>query len=131
MLIPDGYGTLFPYMIVSDASGFINFLVSAFGAVEIHRTVGQQGRIANAQIRIGTTQFMVGEASGDYPPRPGSYYLFVADADATMARAMQCGARLEMAVSDKPYGDRQGGVIDPHGNVWWVSQRLVSGPYQD
>jgi PhnB protein len=41
--------------LVSDAPGFIDFLMSAFGAVEIDRTVGQQGRIANAQMRIGTT----------------------------------------------------------------------------
>lgn len=37
--------------------------------------------------------------------------------------------RLEMEVADMPYGDRQGGIRDPHGNVWWVSQRLVHGPY--
>ncbi|MBA3936610.1 MAG: VOC family protein [Planctomycetes bacterium] len=131
MLIPDGYGTLFPYMIVANAATFIDFLIAAFGAVEIHRTHGEHGRIVNSQISIGTTQFMVSDASEAYPPRPGSYYLFVANADATMARALHCGARLEMEVSDKPYGDRQGGVIDPHGNVWWVSQRLVSGPYRD
>jgi len=29
---------------------------------------------------------------------------------------------LEMAGSDMPYGDRQGGARDPHGNIWWISQ---------
>jgi PhnB protein len=28
-----------------------------------------------------------------------------------------------------PYNDRQGGVADPSGNIWWLSQRLVPGPY--
>ncbi len=27
------------------------------------------------------------------------------------------------------YGDRQGGVRDAWGNIWWISQRLVDGPY--
>lgn len=34
-----------------------------------------------------------------------------------------------MAVADRPYGDRQGGVRDAHGHLWWISQRLVDGPY--
>ena len=29
-----------------------------------------------------------------------------------------------------PYGDRQGGVRDAHGNLWWISQRLVEEPYR-
>ena len=49
--------------------------------------------------------------------------------DGKIASALACGGKLEMPVCDKPYGDRQGGVIDPHGNIWWVSQRLVAGPY--
>ena len=39
-------------------------------------------------------------------------------------------ANLQMDVSDMPYGDRQGGVKDPFGNIWWISQRLVDGPYE-
>jgi PhnB protein len=72
---------------------------------------------------------MVSEASEKYPPMPASYYLYVENTDATMAQALAHGATLEMAVADMPYGDRQGGVRDTHGNIWWVSQRLVDGPY--
>jgi PhnB protein len=43
--------------------------------------------------------------------------------------AIECGAKLEFAVADMPYGDRQGAVIDPCGNTWWISQRLVDEPY--
>ncbi len=52
------------------------------------------------------------------------------DADAAMAQALAHGATLEMAVANMPYGDRQGGVRDGHGNIWWISQRLVDGPYE-
>lgn len=50
-------------------------------------------------------------------------------ADAAMKRALEHGAKLEMAVVDMPYGDRQGGVRDAHGNIWWISQRTVHEPY--
>jgi len=36
---------------------------------------------------------------------------------------------LEIEVGDMPYGDRQGGVKDPHGNIWWISQRTLHDPY--
>lgn len=32
MYIPEGYGTVFPYIIVSDAEKLMNFLATAIGA---------------------------------------------------------------------------------------------------
>ena len=72
---------------------------------------------------------MVSEASDQYPAMPGSYYLFVEDADETLRRAVEHGATVEMEVMNMSYGDRQGGVKDAHGNYWWISQRLVHAPY--
>jgi PhnB protein len=46
-----------------------------------------------------------------------------------MARAIAAGADRIMDVADMPYGDRQGGVRDLAGNIWWVSQRLTDKPY--
>ena len=72
---------------------------------------------------------MVSEATERYKPMAAAYYLYVEDADASMLRALKHGAVLEMEVSDMPYGDRQCGVKDPHGNIWWISQRTVHEPY--
>jgi PhnB protein len=72
---------------------------------------------------------MVSEAAGKYKAMAAAYYLYVEDAHASMRRAIEHGAHLEMEVADMPYGDRQGGVRDMHGNIWWISQRLVPGPY--
>ena len=72
---------------------------------------------------------MFSEASADWPAMPASYYLYVADADAAVARAIAAGGTLVMPVADMPYQDRQGGVRDAFGNVWWISQRLVEGAY--
>jgi PhnB protein len=129
MFIPEGFNTITPYFFVRDAARFVDFLSAAFGGVEIHRSLRPDGAIANAQIRIGGSTVMVSEASARYPAMPGSYYLYVANADAAMAQALAAGARLEMAVADMPYDDRQGGVVDPFGNIWWLSQRLVDAPY--
>ena len=129
MRIPEGFTTITPYFFVDDAEKFVEFLKSAFGGVEVGRIVRDDGKIGNAQVRIGTSTVMTSEASAKYPAMPASYYLYVEDADAAMAQAIRSGAKLEMPVADMPYGDRQGGVVDPCGNLWWISQRLEDEPY--
>ncbi len=129
MIVPPGFGTVTPYFFVSGAEAFVRFLVEGLGGEEVLRSRRPDGAIANAQVRLGTSTVMVSESSPAYPPMTGSYYLYVEDADAAMDRALAHGATPEMAVADMPYGDRQGGVRDPAGNIWWISQRLVPGPY--
>ena len=125
-----GYTTLFPYVIVKDADRYIEFLVAALGGVELGRTV-HEGKIANARLRFGDTTIMVGEGSAQFPPSAINLYVFVDDADAAMARALAEGGVPVSEVSDKPYGDRQGGIADPAGNVWWLSTPLTGGAYDE
>ena len=129
MYVPPGFGTVTPYLFVDSAEKLVDFLVHGLGGVETLRSLRPDGRIANVQVRIGTTTLMASEGSAAYPAMPASYYLYVEDADASMTRALAHGATLEMAVADMPYGDRQGGVRDPAGNIWWISQRIVHEPY--
>lgn len=90
-----------------------------------------RNRIANAQVRLGTSTVMVSEGTPAFPAMRASNYFCVEDADAAMSRAVAAGATVIMDVADMPYQDRQGGVRDPCGNLWWISQRLVDGPYQE
>jgi PhnB protein len=129
MYIPPGFQTVAPYIFAQDADRLIRFLVQAFDGEESCRTM-RGDVIANSQVRIGTTTLMVSEASERFAPSRASFYLYVADADEVMVRAVESGAELVMEVANMPYGDRQGGVADPSGNLWWVSQRLVEEPYQ-
>jgi PhnB protein len=129
MYVPPGFSTVTPYFLVKDAERFISFLAEAFGGVEELRSVHPDGRIGHVQVRIGDATIMASEACERYPAMPASCYLYVEDADKVMAQSLAAGATLEMEVDDRPYGDRQGGVKDPHGNIWWVSQRLVEAPY--
>ena len=128
MHIPPGFNTVTPYFFVDGAAEFIDFLVAGLGGTEILRHMDGE-RIANAQVQLGTSAVMVSEATAAFPAMPGSYYLYVENADESMTRARNAGATEVMAVADMPYGDRQGGVRDRHGNLWWISQRLVAGPY--
>jgi PhnB protein len=130
MYVPPGFNTVTPYFFVTGAEQFVDFLVHGLQGVETCRSLRPDGRIANAQVRIGGSTLMVSEASVRYPAMPASYYLYVEDAHASLQRALAHGATLEMAVADMPYGDRQGGVRDAHGNLWWISQRLVEEPYR-
>jgi PhnB protein len=128
MYIPEGFGTVSPYVFVKGASHFSAFLVKAFGGVEKMRTTRPDGVIANIQVEVGTSMFMMSEASEQYPAMPTAFYIYVENADYAMKQAMLAGATLEMDVADMPYDDRQGGVRDPFGNIWWISQRLLDGP---
>jgi PhnB protein len=131
MYIPPGFNTVAPYFFVEDAEAFIAFLVRGLAGTEVGRTMRDDGRVANVMVRLGTSTVMVSEASAAFPAMRGSYYLYVEDADDAMRRALGRGAVEVMAVGDMPYGDRQGGVRDPHGNLWWISQRTVEKPYHD
>jgi PhnB protein len=126
--IPPGFNTVTPYFFVDRAADFLTFLTQGLGGKELGRHTNGD-RIANAQVQLGTSTVMVSEASPAFPAMPASYYLYVESADGAMAKATAAGAVQIMAVADMPYGDRQGGVRDQHGNLWWLSQRLVPGPY--
>ena len=128
MYIPPRFGTVTPYIFAKGADRLVRFLIEGLGGEETCRTMGN-GSIANCQVAIGTTTLMISEASERFPPSQASFYLYVENADDAMQRALDAGARLIMAVADMPYDDRQGGISDPSGNIWWVSQRLIEQPY--
>ena len=129
MYIPEGFGTITPYIFVNGADEFAHFIARAFGGVERGRTTRPDGVIANLQMEVGTSMIMVSEANDQYQAMPAAYYIYVEDADSATAQAISAGATLEMPVTDMSYGDRQGGVKDSFGNIWWISQRLVHEPY--
>jgi len=125
MYIPPGFNTVTPYFFVANAQAFVTFLIQGLGGVETCRSMKPDGCIANVQVRLGTSTVMVSEATQQHPPMASAFYLYVENADAAMAQALAHGAVLEMPVGDMPYGDRQGGVRDLHGNIWWLSERTV------
>jgi uncharacterized glyoxalase superfamily protein PhnB len=129
MRIAPGFTTVFPYIFATDARSYLTFLVQGLGGEVLEVLASSEGVVRNAHVRFGDTTIMVSEARVSFEPSRGTYYLYVAEADAAMARAVAAGGRSFGPVANMPYNDRQGGVADPSGDIWWLSQRLVPGPY--
>ncbi len=119
--IPDGYHTVTPYLVVEGVAKLIDFLKQAFEAKEINRHAQPDGTIMHAEVKIGDSIVMMGEARGEHKPMQTMLYLYVKDADAVYKRAVKAGATSVMEPTDQFYGDRSGGVKDLCGNQWWVA----------
>lgn len=129
---PEGFGTVNGYLFVSNPEVLINFLKKAFYADEVVRTIHPvNGTIANCILKIGTSCFMVSQATEPFLNMRTSFYLFVNDVDKVHENAVKNGAKVELEPADMDYGDRQSGVVDPSGNYWWISKRLVEKDYID
>lgn len=121
--IPDGYQQVMPYLIVSDVPRLIDFLSTVFGAKEMSRHADDQGRVAHAEVRIGESVIMMGEAGPQWTASPASLMIYVEDTDAAYARALAAGATSLTEPKDQFYGDRNANVRDPFGNQWFISTR--------
>ncbi len=122
--VPDGYHTVTPYLVVADAARQIAFVAQAFGAREMHRHTLPDGSVTHAEVQIGDSKIMLGQARDPFTPRPCNVYLYVEDADAAYRQALQAGAKSVMEVKDQFYGDRSGGVEDSNGNYWWIATHI-------
>ncbi|MGI9431330.1 MAG: VOC family protein [Myxococcota bacterium] len=93
----------------------------AFGARELGRhEVGPNA--FHLEFQIGDSVLVMELAD---PPHasgmPGSTYVYVPDVDASHAAALAAGASEVSAPEAKPYGERQSGVRDEYGNIWWIA----------
>lgn len=122
--IPKGYHTITPYLVVQGAAQFIDFLKQAFGAEEILRMAQPDGTIMHAEVKIGDSGVMLGEAGGENKPMPAMLHLYVEDMDGAYRRALQAGATSLREPADQFYGDRIGGVRDSFGNQWWLATHI-------
>ena len=114
------YRTVTPYLVVSDADAELAFLKEAFGGAELECQRNEDGSVMHAEIQIGDSLVMLGQAGGQWQPRAAALYLWIEDVDATYAKALAAGAASESAPEDKPYGHRTAGVIDRNGVTWWI-----------
>ena len=129
--IPEGYHTVTPYLIVSGVPQLIDFVKEAFGAEELVRMAQGDGTIGHAEVKIGTSRVMMGEASGNFKPMPAMLHLYVEDTDAVYQSALQAGATSIMEPADQFYGDRMGAVQDAFGNQWWIATHVEDVPPEE
>lgn len=122
--VPAGYHTVTPWLISRDTAQLIEYLKAAFGAEELARIVGVDGRIGHAEVRIGDSVVMLFDARPEWPATPGFLRLYVEDADAVHRQAVAAGGTSVTEVTHLFFGDRVGRVRDPLGNLWWIQTRV-------
>ncbi len=127
---PEGFHTVNAYLFVANPEEEITFLKEAFYAEELNRTINDKtGDVANVILKIGDSCFMISQARGEFEDMRTSFYLFVNNVDQVYQNALDHGAQKCLDPMDMDYQDRQGGVIDPAGNYWWISKRLEEKNY--
>jgi PhnB protein len=127
--IPAGFHAVTPYLMIKGAADAIEFYKKVFGATEVMRLVGPDGKIAHAEIKIGDSLIMLADESlqmGNRSPEtlggtPAYIALYLADVDAVAQKAVAAGAKLLIPVADQFYGDRTGRLVDPFGHIWLIS----------
>ena len=122
--VPEGYHTITPHLIVQGAPKLLDFLKQAFDAKEKYSLTGPDGAIMHAEVKIGDSMVMIGEAMGEWKAMPASIALYTDNADAIYKRALEAGATSIREPADQFYGDRSGGVKDPAGNHWWIATHI-------
>jgi len=121
-----------PHLICDGAADAIEFYKKAFGAEEMMRLPGPNGRLMHGSVRIGDSMVMLVDEVpewGTLGPKalkgsPVTIHLMVDDVDAIFAQAVDAGATVKMPVADMFWGDRYGLVVDPFGHVWSIATHV-------
>ena len=129
--IPEGFHTVIPHLVIKGAAEAIEFYKKAFGATEMMRLPGPDGKLMHGSVKIGdSVVFLVDEnpqwgASGPQAlgGTPVTIHLYVEDVDAAFNQAVEAGATAKMPPSDMFWGDRYGWLIDPFGHNWSLATR--------
>ena len=137
--IPDGYHSITPYLIVNGAAKAIDFYKRAFGAVELMRMPGPDGKIGHAEIKIGDSALMLADEHPEMgyrgPQSLGgtavSMMVYVERVDDVFGRALAGGAKELQPVKDQFYGDRSGTLQDPFGHKWTVATHVEDVPPEE
>lgn len=129
--IPEGFHSLTPYLIVDGAEAAIELYKRAFGAevLSVHRM--PDGKVLNAQLRIGDSVLMLNDEWPEYgalgPKKIGdtavTIHIYTDDVDGLWQRALAAGMEPRMPLDQQPWGDRYGSVKDSFGHSWSMATR--------
>ena len=130
--IPEGYHSVTPYLSIKGAAKAIDYYKQVFGATELFRMAGADGKIGHAEIKIGNSPIMLAD---EFPEMefvspqtlggsPIGLMIYVDDVDTMFNQAISAGATEVKPLQDQFYGDRSGTLKDPFGHVWTVATHV-------
>jgi len=119
--VPEGLRDVNTGFSVAGCAQFLEFLARAFEATVKDKYQASNGTVGHAKVQIGDSVVECGEAHGQWGPRAVTIHLYVPDVDSVYQNALKAGARSIGEPKDQFYGERNGGVIDPFGNYWYVA----------
>jgi PhnB protein len=129
--IPEGYHSISPSLTCKNAARAIEFYKSVFGATEVMRMPGPEGKIMHAELKIGDSIIFIND---EFPgmaeaPAPGVtpslfMFLYTEDVDSVYNRAVSMGSMVVMPLENMFWGDRYGKVTDPFGHQWGIAQHV-------
>jgi PhnB protein len=131
--IPEGVQAVFPMLVCQSPEAEMNFCAAAFGALEQVRRPGPDGTPIHIAMRINGAFLVVQSEFPDVlasraPNTDGSssvvLFVYVADVDQAVERAVAMGARVLLPAQNQFWGDRTARIVDPSGHVWTVASRI-------
>jgi len=124
------------HLVVDDAAAAIEFYKQAFGAEEMGRLDGPDGRIVHAALIVNGAMVMLND---DFPEMTdgksmtptslgGSgvtiHLQFADEVDERFQRAVDAGATVVAPLEEQFWGDRYGVVRDPFGHLWSLAHQV-------
>jgi uncharacterized glyoxalase superfamily protein PhnB len=121
---PNGYNTVSPYLVVTDAAATIRFLEQALDGKLLRSFPDETGRLMHAEVRVDDTIVMLADSAPEWPPVAAFAHVYVKDVDVTYKRALAEGATSVQTPEKKDDEDKRGGVKDAGGTTWWIATRV-------
>lgn len=125
--IPPGFHTITPHLIIKDAAKAIDFYKKAFGAEELSRMPGPDGRLMHASLKFGDSivflcdefpEHECGLSPSSLKSAHAVMHVYVEDVDQAYQKAVDAGATAVMPPQEMFWGDRYGRLVDPFGQPW-------------
>src|SRR5437588_9892813 len=95
--IPKDYNSVTPYLVINGAAQAIEYYKKVFGATELVRMNGPDGKVGHAELKIGNSHIMLADENpnmdeGHTSPAtvggsPVSFYVYLPDVDPVRKRA--------------------------------------------
>lgn len=128
--IPEGYHSITPYLIMTNARKALDYYKRVFDAQELF-VMEHEGKVGHCELRIGDSQIMMADEfpnMGNTAPKGDLHYstlmLYVNDVDSTYKKAVELGAKVVREPKNEFYGDRMATIIDPFGHKWHLATHI-------